>query len=120
MDVPFVMGVGGAIDVIAGLTRRAPVAWQRLGLEWAYRLKQEPRRMFRRYLVGNLRFLSLLVAAKAGQSKRHSPLTRPHPGQATGSRAGPPALAARSHRCQPHRRPSRLTTGRASSRSPAG
>jgi N-acetylglucosaminyldiphosphoundecaprenol N-acetyl-beta-D-mannosaminyltransferase len=52
----FVMGVGGSIDVIAGVTRRAPLAWQRLGLEWLYRMLQEPRRMFRRYSVTNARF----------------------------------------------------------------
>lgn len=63
LGVPFVMGVGGAIDVVAGVTRRAPGAWQRLGLEWLYRLLQEPRRMFRRYAVTNARFLWLLAAA---------------------------------------------------------
>ena len=57
----FVMGVGGSIDVIAGVTRRAPVAWQRLGLEWLYRMLQEPRRMFRRYSVTNARFAWLLA-----------------------------------------------------------
>jgi N-acetylglucosaminyldiphosphoundecaprenol N-acetyl-beta-D-mannosaminyltransferase len=61
LGVPFVMGVGGSIDVIAGVTRRAPVVWQRLGIEWLYRLLQEPRRMFKRYAVTNTRF-ALLVA----------------------------------------------------------
>ena len=60
LGAPFVMGVGGSIDVIAGITRRAPVAWQRLGLEWLFRLLQEPRRMFRRYAVTNARFLGLI------------------------------------------------------------
>jgi N-acetylglucosaminyldiphosphoundecaprenol N-acetyl-beta-D-mannosaminyltransferase len=55
------MGVGGSIDVMAGLTRRAPRAWQRLGLEWLYRLLQEPRRLARRYAVTNLRFASMVV-----------------------------------------------------------
>jgi N-acetylglucosaminyldiphosphoundecaprenol N-acetyl-beta-D-mannosaminyltransferase len=63
LDVPLVMGVGGAIDVVAGITRRAPLAWQRLGLEWLYRLLQEPRRMFRRYAVTNARFAALLARA---------------------------------------------------------
>jgi N-acetylglucosaminyldiphosphoundecaprenol N-acetyl-beta-D-mannosaminyltransferase len=57
--VSFAMGVGGAIDVVAGHTRRAPHAWQRLGLEWMYRLLQEPRRLLRRYLETNLRFVLL-------------------------------------------------------------
>ena len=63
LGVPFVMGVGGSIDVIAGMTRRAPAAWQRLGLEWLFRLLQEPRRMFRRYAVTNTRFIALVGLA---------------------------------------------------------
>lgn len=54
-------GVGGSFDVLAGLTKRAPRAWQRLGLEWLYRVVQEPRRLWRRYLVTNSLFLLLLV-----------------------------------------------------------
>jgi N-acetylglucosaminyldiphosphoundecaprenol N-acetyl-beta-D-mannosaminyltransferase len=61
LDVPFAMGVGGAIDVLAGVTRRAPRVWQRLGLEWAYRLAQEPRRLWRRYAVTNLAFIALTL-----------------------------------------------------------
>jgi N-acetylglucosaminyldiphosphoundecaprenol N-acetyl-beta-D-mannosaminyltransferase len=60
IGAPFVMGVGGSIDVVAGVTRRAPLRWQRLGLEWAYRLLQEPRRMFKRYAVTNTRFAALV------------------------------------------------------------
>jgi bacterial polymer biosynthesis proteins, WecB/TagA/CpsF family len=58
----FAMGVGGSFDVWAGLTRRAPRWMQRLGLEWLHRLLQEPRRMWKRYLVGNLRFGYLVIA----------------------------------------------------------
>ena len=61
LNVPFVMGVGGAIDVVAGIRRRAPRCWQRFGFEWLYRLLQEPRRLFRRYLVTNVQF-GVLVA----------------------------------------------------------
>ena len=61
LDVPFSMGVGGAIDVIAGVTKRAPRSLQRLGLEWAFRLAQEPRRLFRRYLVTNSEFVALTL-----------------------------------------------------------
>jgi N-acetylglucosaminyldiphosphoundecaprenol N-acetyl-beta-D-mannosaminyltransferase len=60
LGVPLVMGVGGAIDVVAGITRRAPVFMQRLGLEWLFRLLQEPGRLFRRYFVTNSLFLLLL------------------------------------------------------------
>jgi N-acetylglucosaminyldiphosphoundecaprenol N-acetyl-beta-D-mannosaminyltransferase len=63
LGAPFVMGVGGSVDVIAGVTRRAPAGWQRLGLEWLYRLLQEPRRMFRRYAVTNARFIGLVARA---------------------------------------------------------
>jgi len=55
--VPVTIGVGGALDVVAGDLRRAPQAWQRLGIEWLYRLLQEPRRLFMRYAVTNTRFV---------------------------------------------------------------
>jgi N-acetylglucosaminyldiphosphoundecaprenol N-acetyl-beta-D-mannosaminyltransferase len=61
VGAPFVMGVGGAFDVYAGLVRRAPRFLQRAGLEWAYRLAQEPRRMWKRYLIGNSRFISIVI-----------------------------------------------------------
>ncbi len=56
MQVPIMHGVGGSFDVLAGVTKRAPARWQRLGLEWLYRLLQEPRRLWRRYLVTNSAF----------------------------------------------------------------
>lgn len=61
MDVPVCHGVGGSFDVMAGLTRRAPRWMQRSGLEWMYRLVQEPRRMWKRYLVTNSVFLGLAL-----------------------------------------------------------
>lgn len=61
LRVPFAMGVGGAVDVVAGMTRRAPGWMQRAGLEWLFRLLQEPRRLARRYLAANTRFLLLLA-----------------------------------------------------------
>jgi N-acetylglucosaminyldiphosphoundecaprenol N-acetyl-beta-D-mannosaminyltransferase len=61
LEVPFVMGVGGTFDVLAGLVPRAPRWMQRSGLEWAFRLAQEPRRMWRRYLLGNTRFAALVL-----------------------------------------------------------
>jgi len=60
LQVPFVMGVGGTFDVVAGLVKRAPGWMQRCGLEWLYRLIQEPRRMWRRYLVDDMAFLAML------------------------------------------------------------
>jgi N-acetylglucosaminyldiphosphoundecaprenol N-acetyl-beta-D-mannosaminyltransferase len=52
-------GVGGAFDVMAGLTKRAPVAWQKAGMEWAFRLLQEPRRLWWRYMATNTSFIHL-------------------------------------------------------------
>ncbi len=60
MHVPFVMGVGGSFDVTAGVLRRAPQWMQRFGLEWLYRLAQEPRRLWRRYLNEDLAFFRLV------------------------------------------------------------
>ena len=56
IDVPVWHGVGGSFDVFAGRVHRAPLTWQRLGLEWFYRLKQEPRRLLKRYLLTNTLF----------------------------------------------------------------
>jgi N-acetylglucosaminyldiphosphoundecaprenol N-acetyl-beta-D-mannosaminyltransferase len=60
LTVPVCQGVGGSFDVIAGLTRRAPIWMQRSGLEWSYRLMQEPRRLWRRYLGSGAKVASLL------------------------------------------------------------
>lgn len=70
LAVPFVMGVGGSFDVVAGVIKRAPVWAQRSGLEWAYRLGQEPRRMFKRYLVGNTKFGLLVLQELIGGRRR--------------------------------------------------
>jgi N-acetylglucosaminyldiphosphoundecaprenol N-acetyl-beta-D-mannosaminyltransferase len=59
----FTMGVGGSFDLLAGVTRRAPRWMQDAGLEWFFRLMQEPRRMWKRYLIGNARFLGLTLRA---------------------------------------------------------
>jgi N-acetylglucosaminyldiphosphoundecaprenol N-acetyl-beta-D-mannosaminyltransferase len=56
-----VHGVGGSFDVLAGLTRRAPLWYRRHGLEWLYRAQQEPVRLGRRYLTTNTAFIALLA-----------------------------------------------------------
>ena len=53
-------GVGGSFDVLAGVTRRAPLWWQNHGLEWLYRASQEPARLGRRYLTTNTKFITLV------------------------------------------------------------
>ncbi|MBD3426577.1 MAG: WecB/TagA/CpsF family glycosyltransferase [Candidatus Omnitrophica bacterium] len=61
MRVPLVVGVGGAFDIIAGKTRRAPQWMQKMGIEWLYRLLQEPRRLWKRYLIGNTKFIWIVI-----------------------------------------------------------
>jgi len=61
IGVPVCHGVGGSFDVLAGKVDRAPMMWQRLGLEWLYRVKQEPGRLWKRYLVTNTLFCSLVL-----------------------------------------------------------
>jgi N-acetylglucosaminyldiphosphoundecaprenol N-acetyl-beta-D-mannosaminyltransferase len=58
LDTGVLIGVGAAFDIHAGLTRQAPRWVQRSGLEWAFRLAQEPRRLWGRYLYNNPRFLA--------------------------------------------------------------
>lgn len=64
INIPFVMGVGGSFDVVAGVTDRAPLWMQNHGLEWFYRFIQEPRRMWKRYMIGNAKFVLLTFKTK--------------------------------------------------------
>jgi len=71
LEVPFSMGVGGAFDVIAGVTRRAPGWMQDAGLEWFWRIMQEPVRMSKRYLVDGIRFaLATIQELLAARQKK--------------------------------------------------
>jgi len=67
LGVPVIMGVGGSFDVVSGFVRRAPASMQRTGMEWAWRLMMEPRKMWKRYLVTN----TLFVARTAHAAIRH-------------------------------------------------
>jgi N-acetylglucosaminyldiphosphoundecaprenol N-acetyl-beta-D-mannosaminyltransferase len=58
------LGVGAAFNIHAGKVKRAPLWMQRMGLEWLYRLIKEPRRLWRRYLYTNLKFIKLLATKK--------------------------------------------------------
>ena len=71
MGVPVCHGVGGSFDILAGVTKRAPVWMQKCGLEWFYRFIQEPERMWKRYLVTNAIFIKLCTVeiAKAQFSR---------------------------------------------------
>lgn len=58
------MGVGGSFDVISGNIPRAPKWMQKCNLEWLFRVIQEPKRLFKRYFVGNLKFIKLVIKEK--------------------------------------------------------
>ena len=67
LSVPFIMGVGGSLDVIAGHVSRAPRKMQSMGLEWLYRVYQEPRRMWWRYVKTNTIFAGILIRGMLNQ-----------------------------------------------------
>ena len=69
IEAPVIMAVGAAFDFHADIVRQAPRWLQRSGGEWLFRLIQEPRRLWRRYLIGNTRFLWLVL--------KHEVLKRP-------------------------------------------
>lgn len=71
LDVPVMIGVGGTIDFLAGRVKRAPVWMQRAGLEWAFRLAQEPRRLVRRYAI-DFFYFSRVLARELCSSKWQS------------------------------------------------
>lgn len=71
--VRFAMGVGGSFDHLSGAVRRAPKWMQRIGIEWLHRLAQEPRRLWRRYLIGNSAFIWLVLRQRA---RGNSPQTQ--------------------------------------------
>lgn len=69
LDHPVLIVNGGAIlDFMGGKVVRAPAAWRRVGMEWAFRLLQEPSRLWRRYLVGNLAFLLRVAWLRSARS----------------------------------------------------
>lgn len=79
LGVPVCMGVGAAIDFVSGKIKRAPAWVQECGLEWLWRLVQEPRRLWRRYLLEDTMFFRILARELLGLS---------HPGPARAKPAG--------------------------------
>jgi N-acetylglucosaminyldiphosphoundecaprenol N-acetyl-beta-D-mannosaminyltransferase len=61
LSVPVCIGVGGSFEIVGGVVSRAPMWAQNIGCEWLYRLCREPRRMWRRYLIGNLEFAGIVL-----------------------------------------------------------
>ncbi len=70
--VPFVLGVGGALDIAAGHTRRAPRWMADAGVEWLYRLAQEPRRLAKRYLWDDMAFVGMVGRELLARRPRRS------------------------------------------------
>lgn len=60
LNVPVIIGVGAAFDFIAGTKKQAPKLMQKIGMEWLFRLATEPRRLWKRYILGNTQFLYLI------------------------------------------------------------
>jgi N-acetylglucosaminyldiphosphoundecaprenol N-acetyl-beta-D-mannosaminyltransferase len=79
LQIPVAIGVGGSFEIITGVTRRAPRIVQRIGMEWMYRLYQEPHRLWRRYLLGNPQFLWILskYLASRQEVQGRGPATHP-------------------------------------------
>jgi len=69
-NVGFVLGVGGSFDIAAGVYRRAPKWISKIGFEWLFRLVQEPKRMYKRYLIDDPRFVGMLIK-QAWHEVRH-------------------------------------------------
>jgi N-acetylglucosaminyldiphosphoundecaprenol N-acetyl-beta-D-mannosaminyltransferase len=72
LQVPTILGVGGAFDVMAGFVPRAPKLLQHVGLEWLWRLAMEPRKLWKRYLTTNSQFMSALAGELAKSWRRRA------------------------------------------------
>lgn len=66
LGVPISLGIGGSFELISGMVKRAPQWMQDYGLEWLFRLSMEPRRLWRRYLIGNPHFIWLVLQQRLG------------------------------------------------------
>jgi exopolysaccharide biosynthesis WecB/TagA/CpsF family protein len=76
LNVPVCIGVGALLDFLSNRFPRAPRMWRTLGIEWMYRLLKEPKRLWRRYLIGNVTYMSRVVAAWAGLAYTAHPMPR--------------------------------------------
>jgi N-acetylglucosaminyldiphosphoundecaprenol N-acetyl-beta-D-mannosaminyltransferase len=70
LNAKVMIGVGGSFELVGGITKRAPIFWQRAGCEWLWRLCMEPKRLWKRYLIGNLQFLHVVL--RQALSKKRS------------------------------------------------
>jgi N-acetylglucosaminyldiphosphoundecaprenol N-acetyl-beta-D-mannosaminyltransferase len=67
------IGIGGALPVLLGMQKRAPLWMQSSGLEWCYRLVQDPKRLWKRYFVTNSIFLGLIIGDRMKRAWSHQP-----------------------------------------------
>lgn len=81
LGVNLVLAGGGSFDVISGFKQRTPLSWSKIGLEWLYRLIQDPRRYFRRYLATFPKFLLIASLSSLHRIPRRllstTPISRP-------------------------------------------
>ncbi len=68
-NVPISFTMGGCVDFIAGGVKRAPMWMQKVGLEWFYRFLQEPKRMFKRYFVDDMRIFGLVLKYRGNDNR---------------------------------------------------
>lgn len=64
LNVPVSLGIGVSFELVSGVVQRAPLWMQKSGLEWFYRLFKEPKRLWKRYIVGNPKFIYLMLREK--------------------------------------------------------
>lgn len=69
LNVPVVVGIGAAFDMVSGRCRQAPRWMREHGFEWLFRLCQEPRRLWRRYLIYGTEFIFLILLESLGLKK---------------------------------------------------
>ncbi len=69
LGVPITVGVGGSFEMVGGVVARAPLCLQKMGLEWFYRLVREPRRLWKRYLIGGIQFAQVVVRQRLNLQK---------------------------------------------------
>jgi N-acetylglucosaminyldiphosphoundecaprenol N-acetyl-beta-D-mannosaminyltransferase len=69
LNTNYILGVGGYFDILAGYTKRAPKWMQNIGMEWFFRFIQEPRRMWKRYLIGIFEFFWLVFKEKFNKKR---------------------------------------------------
>lgn len=71
LKIKYSFGVGGYFDILSGKTKRAPLWVQNRGMEWFWRFAQEPRRLWHRYMIGNIKFIKLVLQEKKKNRKKY-------------------------------------------------